>query len=73
MNYLLSIILALAIVAGSIDAFCVSQHSTARRATSLNQTVLSNSAGKKVTAKEGSPMKNVVGKLGVKPRYSCKK
>ena len=63
-------ILLIAFVAIS-NAFTISQTS-ARAATDLKMTVL-NYNGKKVNFKAGSPLKNAVGKLGVKPRYSCKK
>mmetsp|Transcript_9943 Transcript_9943/g.11630 ORF Transcript_9943/g.11630 Transcript_9943/m.11630 type:complete len:116 (+) Transcript_9943:97-444(+) len=45
---------------------------SSRRTSSLHMTKLSYN-GKKVEVKAGSPLKNAVGKLGIKPRYSCKK
>ena len=53
------------------NAFTMSPPST-RSSTTLEMTVL-NYNGKKVNFKAGSPLKNAVGKLGVKPKYSCKK
>mmetsp|Transcript_25541 Transcript_25541/g.60412 ORF Transcript_25541/g.60412 Transcript_25541/m.60412 type:complete len:130 (-) Transcript_25541:295-684(-) len=40
--------------------------------TALHMTVLTYN-GKKKNFKAGSPLKNAVAQLGVKPRYSCKK
>ena len=62
------LLLALTVVS---TAFTVSQTGVRTR-TDLKMTVL-NYNGKKVNFKPGSPLKNAVGKLGVKPKYSCKK
>ena len=42
------------------------------RSSALSMTVLAYN-GKKVDIKEGTPLKNACAKLGVKPKYSCKK
>lgn len=64
--------LAILLLSGSVTAFTVAPVSNVQSSSSLQMTVL-NYNGKKVNAKAGSPLKNVVGKLGVKPKYSCKK
>lgn len=47
---------------------------TFRPSISLNaQVKLTNSAGKAVIVAEGSPLKAACSKLGIKPKYSCKK
>lgn len=60
-------------VAFTIDSTNVSTIATKSTITTqLNMTVLSRGA-KKMNFKPGSPLKNAVAKLGVKPKYSCKK
>lgn len=62
------------VATSTIEAFTsVSKPVFSTSATQLQMTVLSNAAGKKVDVKEGTPLKNAVSKLGVKPKYSCKK
>ena len=43
-----------------------------RSSSSLRMTLLTGN-GKKVDVPAGSPLKNAVAKLGIKPKYSCKK
>eukprot|EP00584_Thalassiosira_punctigera_P007017 CAMPEP_0172531734 /NCGR_PEP_ID=MMETSP1067-20121228/5008_1 /TAXON_ID=265564 ORGANISM="Thalassiosira punctigera, Strain Tpunct2005C2" /NCGR_SAMPLE_ID=MMETSP1067 /ASSEMBLY_ACC=CAM_ASM_000444 /LENGTH=115 /DNA_ID=CAMNT_0013316137 /DNA_START=134 /DNA_END=481 /DNA_ORIENTATION=+ len=73
----LSLITALlcAVVLGATRAFVNNgaSPSTLRRSGSLRMTVLTSASGKKVDVKEGTPLKNAVAKLGVKPKYSCKR
>merc|ERR1712127_690720 len=52
------------------DAFVT--RSSSQSTSALSMTVLAYK-GKKVDFKEGSPLKNACAKLGVKPKYSCKK
>uniref|UniRef100_A0A6U3RSL1 2Fe-2S ferredoxin-type domain-containing protein n=1 Tax=Ditylum brightwellii TaxID=49249 RepID=A0A6U3RSL1_9STRA len=59
----------------SADAFVTSKNTLPTFASSdstLKMTIL-NYNGKKVDFKEGSPLKNAAAKLGVKPKYSCKR
>mmetsp|Transcript_6365 Transcript_6365/g.15844 ORF Transcript_6365/g.15844 Transcript_6365/m.15844 type:complete len:117 (+) Transcript_6365:243-593(+) len=68
-------LLCAAIIA-SAQAFICSNNanvpSALLRSSSLHMTVLTAN-GKKVDVKEGTPMKAACAKLGVKPKYSCKK
>ncbi|KAL7537713.1 hypothetical protein ACHAXR_010408 [Thalassiosira sp. AJA248-18] len=64
-----------AIVLGSAQAFLASNNgssSALRKSSSLHMTVLTAN-GKKIDIKEGTPLKAACAKLGVKPKYSCKK
>uniref|UniRef100_A0A7S2HVR3 2Fe-2S ferredoxin-type domain-containing protein n=1 Tax=Helicotheca tamesis TaxID=374047 RepID=A0A7S2HVR3_9STRA len=58
----------------STNAFVSSQNKLPKfgGSTSLKMTLLSAN-GKKIEFKEGSPLKNAAAKLGVKPKYSCRK
>mmetsp|Transcript_6848 Transcript_6848/g.10296 ORF Transcript_6848/g.10296 Transcript_6848/m.10296 type:complete len:118 (-) Transcript_6848:409-762(-) len=66
-----------AVILGSAQAFIPSNNgsspSTLRKSSSLHMTVLTSTSGKKVDVKEGTPMKAACAKLGVKPKYSCKR
>eukprot|EP00551_Chaetoceros_affinis_P002429 CAMPEP_0203645758 /NCGR_PEP_ID=MMETSP0088-20131115/11585_1 /ASSEMBLY_ACC=CAM_ASM_001087 /TAXON_ID=426623 /ORGANISM="Chaetoceros affinis, Strain CCMP159" /LENGTH=114 /DNA_ID=CAMNT_0050502705 /DNA_START=251 /DNA_END=595 /DNA_ORIENTATION=+ len=63
----------IAAIASSSNAFVVSPLNGVRSSGSeLQMTVLTYN-GKKVDFKAGSPLKNACAKLGVKPKYSCKK
>ena len=53
-------------------AFMPSNAAAGRTSSSLHMTVLS-SGGKKIDVPAGSPLKAACAKLGVKPKYSCKK
>ncbi len=64
--------LFLIVALATVGAFTVSNQNAVRTSTDLQMTVLS-SGGKKMDFKAGSPLKNAVAKLGVKPKYSCKK
>lgn len=72
-NFCLRTALLCAIILIGTNAF-TSQNNAAihRSSSSLHMTVLTAN-GKKIDAKEGTPLKNAVAKLGVKPKYSCKK
>ena len=63
--------LVLLLVVGS-TAFNVSPIWTRRNSSSLHMTKLSYN-GKKIDVRAGTPLKNAIPKLGIKPRYSCKK
>ena len=66
---IITILVAIAVCA---NAFMVSPPAgVARPSSELN--VLLTHKGKKGNFKAGSPLKNVCGKLGIKPKYSCKK
>jgi hypothetical protein len=71
---ILSILLIVIIAYSTTNAFTVSNNcrSGNRSNSSLQMTVLTAN-GKKVDFKPGSPLKNACAKLGVKPKYSCKK
>jgi hypothetical protein len=75
MNALNSFFLA-AIICGvisSVNAFFTSfNHVTARKSSQLQMTLLTAN-GKKAEFKEGSSLQAACAKLGVKPKYSCKK
>mmetsp|Transcript_13417 Transcript_13417/g.29137 ORF Transcript_13417/g.29137 Transcript_13417/m.29137 type:complete len:112 (-) Transcript_13417:254-589(-) len=59
---------------GSTHAFVSSNNgSSMRTSSSLHMTVLTAANGKKIDIKEGTPMKAACAKLGVKPKYSCKR
>ena len=58
-------------IIGSTNAFLASNNNP-RVQSSLHMTVLTAN-GKKVDIKEGTPMKAACAKLGVKPKYSCKR
>lgn len=58
-------------ITGSTNAFLASNNNP-RVQSSLHMTVLTAN-GKKVDIKEGTPMKAACAKLGVKPKYSCKR
>ena len=69
----ISTILCLFVVAlATASAFTVSNSNPVRASTELEMTVLARGA-KKMNFKAGSPLKNACAKLGVKPKYSCKK
>lgn len=53
-------------------AFVPSNNAVAHRTSSLHMTLLT-AGGKKVDVPAGSPLKNACAKLGVKPKYSCKR
>mmetsp|Transcript_12407 Transcript_12407/g.26397 ORF Transcript_12407/g.26397 Transcript_12407/m.26397 type:complete len:112 (+) Transcript_12407:132-467(+) len=59
------------VLLGSTQAF-VPSNNVVRKSSSLHMTVLTAN-GKKIDAKEGSPLKAACAKLGVKPKYSCKR
>lgn len=64
-----------AVLLGTTNAFSPCANvapAVTRKTSSLHMTVLTNGK-KKVDVKEGSAMKAACAKLGVKPRYSCKK
>jgi len=75
-NFCLRTALLCAIILIGANAFLTSQSQNNaaihRSNSSLHMTVLTAN-GKKIDAKEGTPLKNAVAKLGVKPKYSCKK
>lgn len=56
----------------SSTAFNVSPLLNSRSSSVLGMTKLTYN-GKKIDAKPGAPLKNVIPKLGIKPKYSCKK
>ena len=60
-----------AMIFGSANAFVASNNG--RRSSSLHMTVLTSTAGKKIDVKEGTPLKAACAKLGVKPKFSCKR
>ena len=62
----------LCVILASASAFVPSSNAALRKSSSLGMTVLT-AGTKRVDVKEGTPLKNVVGKLGIKPKYSCKK
>ena len=64
--------LAAIICLSSVNAFVSNNNGIARKSSQLQMTILAAN-GKKVDFKEGSPLKNACAKLGVKPKYSCKK
>uniref|UniRef100_A0A7S2SLY0 2Fe-2S ferredoxin-type domain-containing protein n=1 Tax=Eucampia antarctica TaxID=49252 RepID=A0A7S2SLY0_9STRA len=66
------LLLAFACVLSVGTAFFVNDPTFARSATQLQMTKLTYN-GKAIEFKEGSPMKSACAKLGMKPRYSCKK
>jgi hypothetical protein len=66
------IIFILVAVAVCANAFVVSPPTSVRSSSELQMTVLTHK-GKKANFKAGTPLKNAVGKLGVKPKYSCRK
>jgi len=65
-------LLAAIICFSSVNAFVSNNNGVARKSSQLQMTILS-AGGKKADFKEGSPLKNACAKLGVKPKYSCKK
>ena len=77
-----NLLTVLAVIAGSfmvqsgVTGFAINSSNNNKFATSSNtalqMTVLTYN-GKKKNFKAGSPLKNAVAQLGVKPRYSCKK
>ena len=73
MKTFFAILIAL-IVCLSAEAFTTSTNALPAQVSSseLRMTVLTYK-GKKKDFKAGSPLKNAVAQLGVKPRYSCKK
>ena len=66
-----------AIICGSINFtnafFTHNSSNVARKSSSQLQMTILSANGKKADFKEGSPLKNACAKLGVKPKYSCKK
>ncbi|KAL9181766.1 hypothetical protein ACHAXT_012109 [Thalassiosira profunda] len=60
------------VLVGSAQAF-VPTSSAPRTSSSLRMTVLASASGKKIDVREGTPLKAACAKLGVKPKYSCKK
>ena len=66
-----SLLLILAIATS--NAFTVSTPFAASRASSELQMVKLTYGAKQADFKAGSPLKNACAKLGVKPKYSCKK
>jgi hypothetical protein len=71
---ILSILLAIFACANAFTVVPSSSCGIANRSSSshLKMTVLTYGA-KKADFKPGSPLKNACAKLGVKPKYSCKK
>jgi hypothetical protein len=75
-------VFALLAVVASANAFVI-QHPTTTHSTTLSKTAGTATTttlavkitynGKSADFKSGSPMKNVVSKLGVPVKYSCKK
>ena len=60
-------------IIGYSHAFLAStSNNNARVQSSLHMTVLTAN-GKKIDIREGTPLKAACAKLGVKPKYSCKK
>jgi hypothetical protein len=72
MNTRFAILLALLACLSSTMAFTTMPAKKSISSSSLQMTVLTYK-GKKKDFKAGSPLKNAVAQLGVKPRYSCKK
>mmetsp|Transcript_1102 Transcript_1102/g.1648 ORF Transcript_1102/g.1648 Transcript_1102/m.1648 type:complete len:113 (+) Transcript_1102:395-733(+) len=64
--------LLLLVVITTTDAFTVSTPFAVRSSSELQMTVLTYN-GKKQNFKPGTPLKAACAKLGVKPKYSCKK
>ena len=70
-SFLLAIVVG--IMVATVSGFTGTPRQTFRRAsTELGMTKL-NYNGKIVEFKEGSPLKGACAKLGIKPKYSCKK
>lgn len=67
----LALLAAALLLALGSDAF-LSSPTFSRSSTELGMTKLSHN-GKAFEFREGSPLKSACAKLGVKPRYSCKK
>ena len=65
-------VLAAIICFSSVSAFVSNNFGVAPKSSQLQMTILTAN-GKKVDLKEGTPLKNACAKLGVKPKYSCKK
>mmetsp|Transcript_62928 Transcript_62928/g.185860 ORF Transcript_62928/g.185860 Transcript_62928/m.185860 type:complete len:116 (-) Transcript_62928:296-643(-) len=63
---------AVLLLASFSNAFTPSSPAFSRSSTELGMTKLSYN-GKAFDFREGSPLKSACAKLGVKPRYSCKK
>ncbi|KAL7428876.1 hypothetical protein ACHAXH_000952 [Discostella pseudostelligera] len=62
-----------AVILGSTNAFFSHSNINARRtSSSLHMTILTAN-GQKIEFKEGSPLSSACAKLGVKPKYSCKR
>ena len=59
-------------IASQNDAFATRSLGSSQSSSALSMTVLTYK-GKKVDVKEGTPLKNACSRLGVKPKYSCKK
>ena len=68
-KFIISVLLAILAFA---NAFVVQNPNSVRSSSELKMTVLTYGA-KKADFKAGSPLKNACAKLGVKPKYSCKK
>ena len=64
-------------ITSTVVAFMPSNNNAAvansRTSSSSLQMTLLTGNGKKVDVPAGSPLKNAVAKLGIKPKYSCKK
>jgi len=60
-----------AFISTSHDAF-LAKSATKASFSALSMTVLAHK-GKKANFRAGSPLKNACSKLGVKPKYSCRK
>ena len=70
---LLSALLLAVFVLGLANAFVShSNINVLRTSSSLHMTILTAN-GQKIECKEGSPLSSACAKLGVKPKYSCKR
>ena len=68
-----ALLCAIILIGTKTNAFTSQNNAAIHRLNScLHMTVLTAN-GKKVDVKEGTPLKNAVAKLGVKPKYNCKK
>uniref|UniRef100_A0A7S3PX20 2Fe-2S ferredoxin-type domain-containing protein n=1 Tax=Chaetoceros debilis TaxID=122233 RepID=A0A7S3PX20_9STRA len=72
MSRIFTILCLFVVALATASAFTVSNSNSVRAPTELQMTVLARGA-KKMNFKPGSPLKNACAKLGVKPKYSCKK
>ena len=67
-----TLLVLIASIACYVNAFSGMQTAFSRSSTELQMTKLTYN-GKAIEFKEGSPLKNACARLGMKPRYSCKK